>query len=301
MSQLQRGLGKGLDALLKGVGEKSSDQEVQQIPLSLIAANPNQPRRVFSDESLQDLAESIRSQGVLQPILVRNLRTDGPVRYELVAGERRWRASKIAGLKTIPALVRTLTDDESFVIAMIENLQREDLNVMDEAFGLQELQTRLQCNQETLAKQVGKSRPAIANTLRLLQLPDATQSDLRTGRLSAGHARSLLVVAEPAAQDELRVRIIEQGLSVRQAEALSAFWKQNGSLPAADATQSTPRPKGQRGPRAPKDAAIKALEDELQATLSLPVSMTGTREKGKIVLTYASEEQLGRIIEKLQP
>ena len=190
MTSGNRGLGRGLDALLGGVREdekKTSDSaEVRMISVENITPNPHQPRREFSEEALIELAASIKARGVLQPILIRPL---GAGKYELVAGERRLRASKLSGLTEIPTLVREMSDQESLAIALIENLQREDLNAVEEAFGYQRLQQEFGLSQEELARQVGKSRSAVANCLRLLNLPDAVQKDIQQNTITAGHGQ----------------------------------------------------------------------------------------------------------------
>ena len=235
MTSGNRGLGRGLDALLGGVKEdekiSSESAEVRMIPVGNITPNPHQPRREFSEEGLNDLAASIKTRGVLQPVLVRSL---GSGRYELVAGERRLRASKQAGLVEIPTLIREMTDQESLAIALIENLQREDLNAVEEALGYQRLQQEFGLSQEELARQVGKSRSAVANSLRLLNLPDSVQQDIQQNAISAGHGRAIMAVSDEEMQDALHHRIVDNGLTVRQAEAQAAFCKQNGRLPGAE-------------------------------------------------------------------
>ncbi|MBG0777329.1 MAG: ParB/RepB/Spo0J family partition protein [Desulfovibrionaceae bacterium] len=305
MAVTPRGLGRGLDALLKGYDASQASKDgpdVRTIPIRAIVPNPNQPRKEFTEASLAELAESIRSQGVLQPILVRSVRTDDGQRFEIVAGERRWRASQLAGLKEMPALVRDLSDEESLAIALIENLQREDLNPIEEALGLKELQQRFGLNQETLAKRIGKSRPAVANTMRLLQLPESAQDDIRNGHMSAGHARALLVVADPAAQQELRRRIVEQGLSVRESEAQAAQWKEQGTLPELSATAPAERRSrasrsAESAPATPETADVR---ERLTEVLGLPVALRGTLSKGSLVLTYKNREQLQGLIELLE-
>ena len=301
MTSGNRGLGRGLDALLGGVREdeqKTSDSsEVRMIPIAAISPNPYQPRREFSEEGLSDLSASIKARGVLQPVLVRPL---GKGKFELVAGERRMRASELAGLAEIPSLIREMTDQESLAIALIENLQREDLNAVEEALGYQQLQQQFGLSQEELARQVGKSRSAIANALRLLNLPDSVQQDIQHGVLSAGHGRAIMAVTEPTVQEALHKRIAENGLTVRQAEAQAAFWKQNGRLPGADEV-AEPRQSGNGAKigSAPLDPALTALQDELGALLNLKVRISGSPDKGKITVSYKGEEALRNLAEKL--
>ena len=232
-----KGLGRGLDALLRRTDMGAARQEKNDtperetgtehapllLPLSHLHANPSQPRQTFDAESLAELAASIREQGIIQPLLVRPL-AGRPGHYQIVAGERRWRAARQAGLGQVPVHVREMSDAEVMAAALIENLQREDLNPLEEARALQQLRETLKLTQEALAARLGKSRPAIANALRLLQLSPAAQDDLHHGRLSAGHARCLLALGNDdhalAAAEVLRSHIISESLSVRQAEAL---------------------------------------------------------------------------------
>ncbi|MDD3310514.1 ParB/RepB/Spo0J family partition protein [Pseudodesulfovibrio sp.] len=300
MSLPSKGLGRGLDALLGGVREderKTSDSsEVRRISLSAITPNPHQPRREFSREGLDDLAASIKVRGVLQPVLVRPL---GDSRYELVAGERRLRASRLAGLDEIPALVREMTDQESLAIALIENLQREDLNAVEEALGYQQLQQQFGLSQEELARQVGKSRSAVANSLRLLNLPDEVRADIQQGTLSAGHGRAIMAVTEADAQGALHRRIAENGLTVRQAEAQASFWKEHGRLPGAEEIGQAPRPAPVREEAAPTDPRLTNLQEALGELLNVKVRIAGTTDKGKITVSYKNESDLRILAEKL--
>ena len=197
MAQAQKGLGRGLEALLGGFGaERETDNAVLVLPLEAIRANPDQPRRTFSDDALAELADSIREQGLLQPVLVRPVSGHGPASYEIVAGERRWRAARLAGLVEIPVLVRQVDDETGFALALVENLQREDLNPMEEAAGYQLLVSRYGLSQDAVSKKVGKSRSAVANALRLNGLSEPIRADLAGGRLTAGHARAWLALPE---------------------------------------------------------------------------------------------------------
>ncbi len=295
-----RGLGRGLDALLGGGKADLNSPEVRMLKLEAIRPNPNQPRTVFSDSGLEELTESIKGQGVLQPILVRPVRGDVEKRYEIVAGERRWRASQKAGLTEIPALVRELSPEESLAIALIENLQREDLNPMEEARGMRELQERLACSQEDLAKKVGKSRSAVTNTLRLLQLPENVQADLGNGALTAGHGRAIMAVTDPEAQEEMRRRIVEGQLSVRQAEAMASWWKKNGSLPELEAGQALGvRPQaGSRKKGEPMDSTLVDIQKLLCNSYGVKVNISGNPGQGRISFRYSSAEELQRLIER---
>lgn len=299
----QRGLGRGLDALLGSIRvESSNSSEVKLLPISAIKPNQHQPRKEFDPEALADLAASIKSQGVLQPILVRPLGGNGGEGYELVAGERRTRASKMAGLSEIPALVRELSDMETLAIALIENLQREDLNAIEEAKGFQQLLKDFGLSQEELARQVGKSRSALANSLRLLNLPDDIQGDIQTGVLTAGHGRAIMAVENGTSHD-LYERIKQFNLSVRQAEAEAGFWKEHGRLAAPEELYGTARPQGKvaRGKRAPRlrDELLQSLQDRLSHELGVSVKITGEPGKGTLALSYGSFDQLGELSRRL--
>lgn len=301
MSSANRGLGRGLDALLGGVREDeqvtSDAAEVRQVPIASIVPNPYQPRREFSEDGLNDLCASIKTRGVLQPILIRPVAED---RYELIAGERRLRASKLAGLTDIPTLVREMTDQESLAIALIENLQREDLNAVEEALGYQQLQNEFGLSQEELARQVGKSRSAVANSLRLLNLPESVQSDIQKGAVSAGHGRAIMAVTDAETQDTLHKRIVENGLTVRQAEAQSTFWKQHGRLPGADEVGvPVAKTKTSKAEAKPLDSRLVALQSSISDVLGVGVKISGSQEKGKVTLSYASEDELQTLADKL--
>jgi len=295
----QRGLGRGLDALLGSIRTESvNTAEVRLIPLSTIVPNPHQPRKEFDPQALEDLSASIKVQGVLQPILVRPL-SDGREGYELVAGERRTRASKMAGLKEIPALVRALTDMETLAIALIENLQREDLNAIEEARGFQQLLKDFGLNQEELARQVGKSRSALANSLRLLNLPEKIQADIQSGVLTAGHGRAIMAV-EGESSLGLFERIKEFNLSVRQAEAEASFFKENGRLAEPEELYGSLKPRGKavrgtrngRTPAPQPDGQVQDIQTRLAEALGNTVKINGSQDKGVLSVSYQSLEQL---------
>ncbi|MGA0605917.1 ParB/RepB/Spo0J family partition protein [Phenylobacterium sp. VNQ135] len=284
----KRGLGRGLSALLGEAEEieHAADPQagVREIPIELIHRNPDQPRQHFADAEIAELEASIRERGVLQPILVRpSPKTPGE--FEIVAGERRWRASQKAGLHAIPALVRNVDDNLSFEIAVVENVQRADLNAMEEARAYQALMGRMAYTQEQAAERVGKSRSHVANTMRLLQLPEAVQQYVVTGKLTAGHARALLTSDNPQALAE---QIIDKGLSVRDAEALAR--------PAAAGGEGA---KKASGPKRPKDADTEALEAELEDVLGMAVDIADRGGVGEIRIRYASLEQLDEICRRL--
>lgn len=292
----KRGLGRGLDALLQGFGEDLEAPEIVLVPVEKIRPNPNQPRRDFDEEALHELSESIRASGVLQPILVRPVEEDDYL-YELVAGERRWRASTLAELEDIPAIVKSLGDEESLAIALVENLQREDLNAIEEALGLKLLQQEYGLTQDQLAEKVGKSRPAIANMLRLTFLPETIQMDIRSGAMSAGHGRSLLVLSDAEdEQQEMRRRILERSLSVREAEAMAAYWKRNGVLPGEEGAPAPRRASGGGAKPAPVPQEVLDLQEGIETVLAVPVRIKGGLDKGRIVLDYGSLDELNGVL-----
>ena len=315
------GLGKGLDALIRETSEARDPSGVQVLLLKDIIPNPNQPRRKFSEKTLDELAASIRSQGVLQPLLVRPCGPAKPGKYEIVAGERRWRASQLAGLTEVPVLVRSFSAQDTLVAALIENLQREDLNPIEEALGIQTLKEEFELSQDDLAKKLGKSRSAIANSLRLLSLPEAMQKDLAEGRLSAGHARSLLSITEQQAQERLKSLIIERHLSVREAEGLAATWKETGSFESYESvgtlSEQTPSNEAMEAPPAPTDveamqnkksgqakskpqsAKLLDIQTRISNALNTSVRVTGKEDKGRISLAYNSKEELDALLQRL--
>jgi len=281
----RRGLGRGLSALL-GEAEAAAAApggapNVREIPIELIGRNPDQPRLYFAEAELEELATSIRERGVLQPILVRPY-PGKTGEYQIVAGERRWRAAQRAGLAVMPALVRELGDRETLELALIENLQRADLNALEEAVAFAGLMSLSGGTQDEVAQAVGKSRSHVANTLRLLQLPEEVQALVRAGRLSAGHARTLIGAEEPKV---LADQIIERGLSVRDAEALARKTPDTGA--------SAPK----TGPR--KSADTLALERDLSERLGLQVQILDKDGKGELRVRYADLEQLDEICRRL--
>ena len=303
MASTTLGLGRGLDALIRETGAGKADASVHSLSVADIEPNPGQPRRQFEQKALEELAASIKSQGVLQPILVRPLGEGRPGKYSIVAGERRWRAAQLAGLTEVPVVVRSLTAQETLLAALIENLQREDLNPVEEALGIQTLKDEFGLSQEELAVQLGKSRSAVANSLRLLSLSEAVRDDLSDGKLSAGHARALLSITEDKAREYLRNRILEEHLSVREAEGLAALWKETGHFqtdapeeqnasPAAPSTEKPARPK-------PQSARLLELQTRLTESLQVEVKVTGSAGKGRIHLGFNTKAELDALLERL--
>ena len=270
-------LGRGLRALLEG-REVVGEAELMQLSVSQVHPNPYQPRQHFDTERLQELASSLKAQGLLQPIVVRRQRHG----FELIAGERRWRAAQMAGLETIPALFKSASDEEVLGLALLENLQREDLNPLDEARAYQRLQTEFHLRQEDVAQYVGKDRSSIANALRLLKLPQVLQEDLETGRLTMGHARALLALESEEAQLRLRDQILAAGLSVRETEAQVR-------------TQKRAAPDGRSKP-----AHFVVIEEALQRHFGTRVAIRPGRKQSKIEITFTSEDDLHRLLALLQ-
>jgi ParB family transcriptional regulator, chromosome partitioning protein len=302
MPQPKRGLGKGLGALIptgpplplasdEELGQPGSQLAIsgaylEEIPVSAIVANRRQPRQAFDDDSMAELAASIESVGLLQPVVVRRLSGE---RYELIMGERRWRACQLAGIDIIPAIVRETSDDELLRNALIENLHREQLNPLEEAAAYQQLLDDFSATHEDLARRIGRSRPHISNTIRLLSLPPAVQKRVAAGVLSAGHARALLSVEDPVAQEELAHRIVAEGLSVRAVEEIVAM----GARP-----EKKPRRPGAATPVAP---ALKDLADRLSDIFETRVKVELGQRKGKIVVEFATLDDLERIVRSMSP
>jgi ParB family chromosome partitioning protein len=282
MSAPKRGLGRGLGALLgappDAAAATSSPRGLINVPVAAISPNPNQPRTTFDAAALAELQASIVELGVLVPIIVRRL--DGE-RYELIAGERRWRAAVAAGLATIPALVRTADDRESLEVAIIENLQRENLDPLEEAMGFAHLMEAYDFTQEAVAQRVGRSRPAIANALRLLGLSDAIKALVREGRLSAGAARTLLAIPE-GRRDAVARRAVDEGLSVRALEALARE-------PVAKPRAAPP----------PIDAETAAVVDRLRYKLATHIGLVRRERGGAIEIRFSDDDELMRIVDVL--
>ena len=287
------GLGRGLDALFADAVPVSDSAEkkqekpaaaadaVQYINIHDIMPNANQPRKTFSEEKIDELSKSIKEHGIIQPIVVRKKGES----YEIVAGERRWRAARKAELTQVPCLIRELTDEQNMLIAIIENMQREDLNPVEEAEGLNQMITTFGMTQEQVSKSVGKSRPYIANSLRLLKLPEYIKNEMAEGRLSAAHGRTLITVESEDVRKALCDKIIREGLSVRETERLvSAQGKGKKKRPAAKV----------------KNPDVARVESELKDALGTRVSIVQNGKKGKLEIEYFSREELDRLIELLK-
>ncbi|MCD6396915.1 MAG: ParB/RepB/Spo0J family partition protein [Spirochaetaceae bacterium] len=281
-------LGKGLDSLLQQYEDNTdlnSNDGVKEIQIKLIIPNPDQPRKTFNDEALKELADSIREQGVIQPII---LEKNGD-RYIIVAGERRFRASRLAGLDTIPGLIRTYTHEQKLEIALIENIQREDLNSIEEAKAYLSLMNNLDLSQDAIARKVGKNRSTIANSLRLLKLPEDIQNSLIEGDIYAGHARAILSAVNPSDMRILYSRILSNNLSVRESE------KQAAELNNGIRKQVHVPVKASKKP----DPEIRRIEQKFLDALGTKVSVRGGLKKGKIEIDYYSLDDLERIYDML--
>ncbi len=275
------GLGRGLGALIPDKDD-TPQAGLVFLPIDQISPNPRQPRNNIDEESLHELAESIREHGVLQPLIVTN--DPGIEGYTLIAGERRWRAARLAGFAQVPVLIRTASDQERLELALIENIQRSDLSPLDTAEAYQQLADEFGLRHEDIAQQVGKSREAISNTLRLLKLPDEVKQALRDGRISEGHARALLGLGNPIAQQSALKTILEQNLTVRQTEELVKML--SGERPSRKAKKVA----------APE---VQEIEERLRGRLGTRVALRHGKRGGSLVIYYYSDEELDSLITQL--
>ena len=332
MATHSTGLGRGLDALIRETQELQ-ESGVRMLPLCDIQPSSRQPRRHFNEKAMEELTASIRSQGLLQPILVRPIGAAQPGKYEVVAGERRWRACQVVGLTEVPVLIRSFSAQDTLAAALIENMQREDLDPIEEAQGLHILKEEFGLSQDDLAHKLGKSRSAVANSLRLLTLPESILPFIAQGHLSAGHARALLSIADARAQEYLKNLILESKLSVREAEGYAAGWKETGRFelsgvhPGADSAVSAPEaedtgedavapfcaPGSAAGPALSKDeqraaparkhkpqsARILEIQNRIGDLYQAHVRVIGKESKGKISFSYDSKEELDTLLQRL--
>lgn len=277
----KRGLGRGLSALIPSASQESqTSEEVTELALDMISPNPEQPRTDITEEGIAELADSIRKVGLLQPIIVR-AQGEG---YQIIAGERRWRASRQAGLERVPVRVLSTTATESLELALIENLQREDLNSIEEARGYRRLLTEYRMTQAELADKVSKSRSSITNALRLLDLPDEVQEMVYAGKMTAGHARAVLSVPDEAVRLRLAQKIVDDGLSVRESENLARLFAAG---------------QGERAPRPVAPKSFKLVARKLRRMLATNVRVKLAKDKGKIEIEFQGEEELNRIFQLL--
>ncbi len=306
MAQQKRGLGKGLGALIPttaigfadgpsraGLAEPGlSDLRAiagayfDEVPVASISPNPRQPRQIFDEETLAELAASIKVVGLLQPVVVRKIRAD---HYQIVMGERRWRACQLADLDVVPAIVKETSDGDMLRNALMENLHRQQLNALEEAAAYQQLLDDFEATHEELARRIGRSRPHITNTIRLLNLPPSVQRRVAAGVLSAGHARALLALADPVSQEQLAHRIVAEGLSVRAVEEIVALGTELA------------KPHRQRPRKQPVAPRLADLAGRLSDVLDTRVKVELGQRKGKIVVEFASLDDLDRIVKTIAP
>ncbi|MCI8349267.1 MAG: ParB/RepB/Spo0J family partition protein [Firmicutes bacterium] len=295
MSAVKKGgLGRGLDALFADVPvkepvienkpvkatEKEETDSVKYIKIHDIMPNVNQPRKTFNEESIEELALSIKEHGIIQPIVVRKNKKG----YEIVAGERRWRAAMKAELGVVPCLVRELNDEQNMLIAIIENMQREDLNPIEEAEGLKQMTDAFGMSQEQVSRSVGKSRPYITNSMRLLKLPEYIRNSISEGKLTAGHGRAIITISDEKARESIWKKIIEEGLSVRETEKLVS-------------TEAKPKKKPLKRKKNPD---VVRVEEELKTVLGTKVTINSNGNKGNIEINFYSKDELDRLIEMLK-
>ena len=286
MSDRRRGLGRGLDSLIPGLSGEPEGSGVQLVDIDALEPNPLQPRSSWNDDELDELAQSISAHGVIQPLIVTAGGAGTP--YRIIAGERRWRAARKAGLNAVPVVVRDATSAQTLEIALVENLQRADLNPLEEAAAYRQLADEFKLSQAEIARRVGKSRPAVANALRLLELPEEARQAILDGAITAGHARAILSVELSERRALLLQQIIERGLSVRQAEEL-----------ARRLNEPTTQPSRKERPRTPEE---RSIEDQLRRTFGTQVDLKRTRSKhGSITIHFYSDEELDGILHRLLP
>jgi ParB family chromosome partitioning protein len=275
----RKALGRGLAALIPDVAAPEAGESLLTLDIDLVSPSPDQPRKSFDPDELQALARSIAEQGVISPVVVREHKG----RYELVAGERRWRAAQLAGLRAVPAIVRNLTRPKALEVALVENIQRAQLNPIEEALAYQALQDEFQLKVEEIARKVGRDRSSVANTLRLLKLTPSIQKLVAAGKLTSGHARALLAVDDGPSRDRLAARIVAEGLTVRDVERLAT---------------RAPRPRPRRA--APSaDVFLRNAQEKLQRALATKVRIERQGKGGRIVIEYYSEEELSRLYDRL--
>ena len=279
----RKGLGKGLDALIPGGFQPEPEGGTIQVPVEKIAPNPSQPRTEIDNSNLDELVQSILEHGIIQPLIL--TKDDLAESYTLIAGERRLRAARLAGLQSVPAIVRQASEQERLELALIENIQREDLTPLESALAYDRLHEEFGLSHDQIAERVGKSRVAVTNTIRLLKLPEPVQKALREGTITEGHARALLGLLNTQAQLAALQAIIRTGLNVRQAEELAR--KMSGKKTEAPASKP------------PKPAAIKSLEDRLRSRLGTKVVLNHSGKGGTIIIHYYSEEELDSLVNNL--
>lgn len=294
----KHGLGRGLGALIPPSQPSAVTASVKQVPVAAISPNPRQPRHRIDPEALRELADSIREHGLIQPLIVTPApdSTELAPRYQLIAGERRWNAAKLAGLANVPVIVRGATPQEMLELALVENIQRADLNVLEEANAYRQLMTDFGLTQEQVASKVGKNRTTIANALRLLKLPAEIQAALADETITEGHARAILTIEDEKQQKQLLRQVIEQGLSVRQTEEAA---RRSGDKPATAERKARTVVSSRRSAEPEMPAATRALEEDFRRVLGTKVQVFRSRKGGKIVVHFYSEEELEAIYSQI--
>jgi ParB family chromosome partitioning protein len=287
--QAKRGLGRGIEALLPGTGSRREEKSELYLPLDRIKANPDQPRKYFDQTALDELAMSIREHGVIEPVIVEETKTGS---YIIVAGERRCRAAVLAGLREVPALVRNYSEEKRLEISIIENIQREGLNPIEEALAYKQLMDIAGYSQDEAAAKVGKSRPALANSIRLLKLPEPVQDALRTGKITQGHARAILAVETAEMQLALFTEIVDRALTVREAESRAAEMNKSPLF--------TPKPNMPAVPKV-RDPHLASMEQRFIDSLGTKVRIDGDSASGSIRIDYYSQDDLDRLYEIIVP
>jgi ParB family chromosome partitioning protein len=282
------GLGKGLGALLPGSGEASAFSGLIEAPVRAIVPNPQQPRTQFDEQALRELADSIREHGLIQPLIVTR---SGEDHYTLIAGERRWRAAQLAGLETVPIVIKDVAPQQMLEMALVENVQRSDLNALEEALAYKHLSEEFGLTQDQIAQRVGKSRVAVANTMRLLKLPEAIKARLADGLITEGHARALLTITDAAVQQRLLSQIIKNGLTVRQTEELvRRLMEDHPATKKAQLGAAHSRSSG---------ADTRALEERMRRALGTKVTLSRSKKGGTIMIHFYSEEELDAIYRRI--
>lgn len=309
----KNGLGRGIDYLFENMDTANTENQIKNIHIEELCAGVYQPRRKFSLDNLEDLRCSIRNQGIIQPLIVRPVqKSDNErIKYEIIAGERRFRAAKLAGLVNIPAIVREYDDTEAMTVSLVENIQREDLNAIDEATALFKIKETYKLSQDDLAERLGKSRPSIANSLRLLTLEDSIQNSLIEGDIQAGHARTLLGIQDSEQRIALCKYTVQLALTVRELERAVEYWKEYGVLPTElskyseqNHTQESPQEETTTQKASPRKKysphpELKSIEDKLKTLFHGKVNVRGTEDKGSIKINYRNKDELLYILDFL--
>ncbi len=295
----KHGLGRGLDALIpqRPIGEMTISSGVREIQIAQIEPNPSQPRKKFAPNALDELAESIREHGLLQPLVVKEIQTPYGSRYQLIAGERRWRAAQRAGMSTVPAILKGATPQQMLELALVENIQRAELNALEEAEAYQQLIQDFALTQEQVAQKVGKDRTTISNALRLLKMPDALKEAVLNEQIREGHARALMQVTEAAKQQKLLAHVVDENLSVRQTEELV---RRTLAITISHRPKNEANEKREAKSERPQTAFdTNAIEEDLRRALGTKVELYRSQRGGKIIIEFYSDEELETIYEKL--